>query len=96
MSEETEFPPIVAYTRYTATRVGVNRTNKPGTCLYCGEKLKKYRNYKDTEGRQRYGQYGDNAFCSLSCAAYFGLAMANGGERLVQRRYELGDEEETK
>ena len=32
-----------------------------------------------------YGRYGDNHFCGLRCGYLFGLAMAEGGRRLIPK-----------
>lgn len=53
-----------------------NRTNDPGTCLWCGRKLRKC-------GDNR-GDYGDNAFCGLRCGYMFAVSMARCGRRLVR------------
>lgn len=59
------------------------RTNKPGTCLFCGKKLRAYR-YPDLfPNPNRRGDYGDNAFCGLRCGYRFGLAFAALGRRLA-------------
>lgn len=59
-----------------------HRTNEPGTCLYCGEKLRAYK-YPDLFANpDRRGDYGDNAFCGLRCGYRFGLAFAMLGRRL--------------
>lgn len=78
----------------------INRSNLPGTCLYCGQKLR--RNYEaeykkvvddkgfHTERTQHHatgtmGAYEDNAFCSLRCGYCFGVLMASFGKRLQPR-----------
>lgn len=59
------------------------RTNKPGTCLFCGRKLRAYRFPHHFENPDRRGDYGDNAFCGLRCGYRFGLAFAVLGRRLT-------------
>jgi hypothetical protein len=58
------------------------RTSKPGTCLWCGRKLRlaKAAQFRGTTNR---GDYGDNAFCTLRCGYQFGVAMAKNDRRLI-------------
>jgi hypothetical protein len=51
-------------------------TNEPGTCLWCGHKL------RQKKGHEKPGDYGDGHFCGLRCAYQFGVAMADPGRRL--------------
>jgi hypothetical protein len=58
------------------------RTNKAGTCLYCGRRLRKAPAPYGAEGYR--GDYADNAFCGLRCGYSFGVALAAHGRRLVE------------
>jgi len=58
------------------------RTSQPGTCLWCGKKLRlaKAARFSNTSHR---GDYGDNAFCTLRCGYCFGVGMAKEGKRFT-------------
>lgn len=58
------------------SRKQFTRTNAPGTCLYCGRKLRKHR-YSNERG-----DYADNAFCGLGCGYSFGVIAAKNNFRL--------------
>jgi hypothetical protein len=51
-----------------------NPSNKPGTCLYCGWKLRK-------EHDGSLGRWGRGFFCTGTCAEYFAHAAARNGYR---------------
>jgi hypothetical protein len=73
--------------RYNFTKArGIQRTNLPGTCLYCGARLRAAKSYL-LNGR---GDYGDNAFCGLRCGYSFGVVLASLGQRLAPRNDEKG------
>lgn len=55
-------------------------SNEAGTCLWCGDKLRKGRNK-----RGGLGDYGDGYFCGLRCGYSFGKAFAGFGRRLNPR-----------
>lgn len=73
-------------------------TNEPGTCLWCGRKLRRKMVMADfntgymarvrgekAETRPAYdkaGDYGDGHFCGLRCAYSFAVALADHGRRL--------------
>jgi hypothetical protein len=46
----------------------ISRTNEPGTCLWCGNKLKRAPHRPDA-----LGPYADNSFCSMQCGYEFGI-----------------------
>lgn len=48
-------------------------TNEPGTCRWCGRKLRAARFAWFGNGR---GDYGDGYFCGLRCGYLFGRALA--------------------
>ena len=67
-------------------------SNRIGTCLWCGNKLRKYRYRVGGLSDKRFGtkahpdaqlgDYGDNVFCGLGCGYEFGLELARHGRRL--------------
>ena len=59
----------------------IDRTNEPGTCLWCGRKLRKFHLNDGSKG-----DYGDNAFCGLRCGYSFGVTMAELGKKLMPRK----------
>lgn len=75
-----------------------NPSNRPGTCLYCGHKLRWIKR-SFTEGprgvlipiRERPnlyrkpGDYGDGFFCGLRCGYQFGVLAAGHGNRFVSK-----------
>jgi len=67
-------------------RGAFSRTNEPGTCLYCGAKLRAptYGKPGDGEG-VALGAYMDNAFCTLRCGYRFGVTAAQLKFRLMPR-----------
>ena len=58
------------------------RTSQPGTCLWCGKKLRLARSARLFNTAHR-GHYGDNAFCTLRCGYCFGVGMAKLGKRFA-------------
>lgn len=68
-------------------------TNKPGTCKWCGRKLRRPLQAFDTQDRfipkgqrttpvySKPGDYGDGHFCGLRCGYQFGRTMADGGRQ---------------
>jgi hypothetical protein len=58
------------------------RTSKPGTCLWCGKKLRLAKAARQFNTSNR-GDYGDNAFCTLRCGYCFGVGMAKLGKRFA-------------
>lgn len=77
--------PEIVFTHYGSRR-DCAATNAPGTCLWCGTKLRAYR-WREQDGAvergMQLGGYGDNAFCTVRCAACFGLSLAKLGRRLT-------------
>lgn len=61
-------------------------SNEPGTCLWCGNKLRKESHSSAAAyGRpddRNLGDYGDGVFCGLRCGYRFGQAFAGFGRRL--------------
>lgn len=72
-------------------------TNEPGTCLWCGEKLRKKRRYQhewDDKNQKHLripdgyhydgvpGYMGNGYFCTMTCAYRFACASAKHGIRL--------------
>jgi hypothetical protein len=55
----------------------INRTNEPGTCLWCGKKLRRCQH-----GSGERGDYGDGFFCGLRCGFAFAVALAKQDYRL--------------
>jgi hypothetical protein len=51
----------------------------PGTCKWCGLKLRKQR---FGDGR---GDYGDGHFCGLRCAYKFAIVLADEGRTLKKK-----------
>jgi hypothetical protein len=66
-----------------AYRDKIDRTNEPGTCLWCGLKLR-----RSSSWPERVGHYGDNAFCGHRCGYEFGVMAAVLGFRLKPRKDE--------
>ncbi len=73
-----------------------NASNQHGTCLWCGRKLRRYRFRHEgrelvpfeagpTAGYGERGDYGDNAFCGVSCGYVFAVNAAVNGFRLKPR-----------
>jgi len=69
-------------------------SNRPGTCLWCGARLRAYRfrdllepNGINSDAR---GGYADDSFCGLRCGYEFGLAMVRNGHRLQRRATRRG------
>ena len=54
-------------------------SNKPGTCCWCGRKLRQQRYVDDPTKR---GDYGDGFFCGLRCAYLFAVWFARQGRRI--------------
>ena len=54
-------------------------SNKSGTCLWCGRKLRPSP-YRDD--KSRVGYLGMGYFCTLGCGWQFGVATARLGQRL--------------
>lgn len=69
-------------------------TNEPGTCLWCGCKLRRKRKHEWDEKQQKMmptssyhydgvpGYRGNGFFCTLGCAFRFACSSARGGVRL--------------
>lgn len=79
MSDEIKLRAHV-YRRGGDPRDEIHRTNEPGTCLWCGKKLRKS---KIHNGAFK-GDYSDNAFCGLRCGYSFGVTFASLGRRLKE------------
>lgn len=65
-----------------------NPSNVPGTCLWCGTKLKPYRHHKEEWAKKiglSFGAQGDGFFCGLNCAHRFACALARYGRRLIRK-----------
>lgn len=60
-----------------------NASNKPGTCLWCGRKL---RPWGAPDADLGTGYAGTGHFCSLSCGFRFAVDMAKSGKRFVPRK----------
>lgn len=71
-------PDIALRIHWIHNRVG-HRTNAPGTCLWCGRKLRKSQIHPEEKG-----SYGDNAFCGLRCGYSFGVCLAKAHYRLIK------------
>ena len=60
-------------------------SNEPGTCNWCGRKLRPYP-FRDARWREGQGKelggYGDNHFCGLRCGYLFGVQFAQWGHRI--------------
>jgi len=71
---------VAAWRRHDAS-------NKAGTCLWCGHKLRRESKHKAKayKREQQLGDYGDGYFCGLRCGFQFGEAFANFGRRLNPR-----------
>ena len=61
-----------------------NPSNEPGTCLYCGEKLKPE---WGTDGR---GVRGEGFFCSIVDALEFATIAATKGMRYTRKKEDRG------
>ena len=57
-----------------------NASKLPGTCLWCGQKLRKHYDFFE-----KLGPYNDGYFCSLRCGYQFGEKMARWGERFAPK-----------
>lgn len=57
-------------------------TNKPGTCRWCGRKLRSPVHIPKDRAKSRRGDYGDDTFCGLRCGYQFGLALSK--ERVLK------------
>lgn len=62
-------------------------TNKPGTCLWCGAKLRGEL-YKKPGPDRRLGDYGDGFVCGLRCGYQLGVMFARLGRRLMPKEDE--------
>lgn len=63
-----------------------NYAEVPGTCLWCGRKLRPYRFRDKSLPREEWplGDYGDGHFCGLTCGYRFGKRLADLGKRLLR------------
>lgn len=66
-------------------------TNQPGTCRWCGRKLRPYPYRAEAWANGRtLGDYGDGHFCGLRCGYEFGRVMADHGRILKPRKPDPG------
>jgi len=89
MSDKTKTLPIQPIRMGDSVGMQINgshkahpRTSQPGTCLWCGKKLRLARTARLFNTAHR-GHYGDNAFCTLRCGYCFGVGMAKLGKRFA-------------
>lgn len=75
--------PEIALRYRLARRDTIARTGEPGTCLWCGRKLRASSGPFAIAGHR--GDYADNAFCALRCGYSFGVWAARLGFRLAPR-----------
>lgn len=76
---------------------GYGATGEPGTCLWCGRKLRQPKRPFTDDGQwiprgqrtattySKPGDYGDGNFCGLRCGYMFGVRLADAGTRLVRK-----------